>query len=442
MSSARKYRNDPTTIMFICRALKIICDKDRSGPDLILTEGLLMLKLTFREHAMQIRTIHAALNVILTMLDNAGPRMHAALEAEGMEALLRQVQRDWTHEGLGGPARGKIKCEGLAQSVDEWDIEVLCLKTIGPLQTVRQDRRHAVAAMYCSPERAASPPAVPSPLHGEPVGSPMATVARLTRELAASSSTPAVISTPAGHDDNEGRAGSPHTSPRIKLATAAMTPAVDSVARKKYEEQRERLRHLHISPYVDVKIAPLPKPRINPRAPHKVKNRMEDRNTQMQAMPWVQVDTREYLHCFDEDQLYWGAYNGDLEVVRAALARSANPNYMPPKAVGNLSPICWAVSRHQYHLVELLSDAAADVNFTSGQWGLTPLHIAASTGNPQMAKLLIERCATPSSTNSSGHDALVRADLLGHFLLAAQLQAALPQQDAAIEDYPEDGSNP
>ena len=99
MSSARKYRNDPTTIMFICRALKIICDKDRSGPDLILTEGLLMLKLTFREHAMQIRTIHAALNVILTMLDNAGPRMHAALEAEGMEALLRQVQRDWTHEG-------------------------------------------------------------------------------------------------------------------------------------------------------------------------------------------------------------------------------------------------------------------------------------------------------------------------------------------------------
>ena len=87
-------------------ALAIAARNSDEGPMRVLREAMMTVKLALREHAVRAQTVIAALRVVAAVLEAGGEEEAHEMEGQGMEALLRQVQRDWDD----GPGALTINC--------------------------------------------------------------------------------------------------------------------------------------------------------------------------------------------------------------------------------------------------------------------------------------------------------------------------------------------
>lgn len=103
------------------------------------------------------------------------------------------------------------------------------------------------------------------------------------------------------------------------------------------------------------------------------------------------------------------AKSGDLEAVRASLARGASTRDAEPDGTTALH---WAVQRDEPALVRLLVDAGADVK-ASNRYGVTPLAVACSSGNARIVETLLEAGADPNGASAEGETPLMTAARTG-----------------------------
>jgi ankyrin repeat protein len=96
--------------------------------------------------------------------------------------------------------------------------------------------------------------------------------------------------------------------------------------------------------------------------------------------------------------LLWAAHTGDLELVRALIAKGADPTL--PNDYG-ATPLSAAAVEGDRALIEALLDAGADVESPNAE-GQTVLMVVARTGRVDTAKLLIERGARVNATEAFG----------------------------------------
>lgn len=109
--------------------------------------------------------------------------------------------------------------------------------------------------------------------------------------------------------------------------------------------------------------------------------------------------------------------------VRALLEAGANPNVVSNKEIG-LLPLHVAASRGCTEFARLLLEAGADVN-TPDPAGNTPLHLAGDLG---LARTLIERGADITIENDDGLTAERYLDAKGHYDTAQFLRDLLRAQ--------------
>lgn len=113
------------------------------------------------------------------------------------------------------------------------------------------------------------------------------------------------------------------------------------------------------------------------------------------------------------------AMNGDVAAVRALLGRQADIN--APQGDGSTA-LHWAVYNGNTELVQLLLAGGADVTATTRLGGLTPLIMAARSGDADVVKLLLDAKADAAAVNANGTTPLMFAAASGQ---AAAVQLLL-----------------
>lgn len=103
------------------------------------------------------------------------------------------------------------------------------------------------------------------------------------------------------------------------------------------------------------------------------------------------------------------AKSGDLEAVRAALARGVSTRDAEPDGTTALH---YAAQRDEPALVRLLVDAGADVK-AANRYGVTPLAVACSSGTPRIVETLLEAGADPNGASAEGETPLMTAARTG-----------------------------
>jgi len=112
--------------------------------------------------------------------------------------------------------------------------------------------------------------------------------------------------------------------------------------------------------------------------------------------------------------------NSDKEKLQALLKEySLMPDYegqdvkdINTANTSGIYPIHFAASRGDVDEVKILLDFGADAN-TRGEYGLTPLHYAVMQGFVEIVEYLLVRGADPSLKNDDGDTALELAGMLG-----------------------------
>lgn len=102
--------------------------------------------------------------------------------------------------------------------------------------------------------------------------------------------------------------------------------------------------------------------------------------------------------------------NSSANTLRALLEAGANPTLVSNKETG-LSPLHVAASRGCTEFARLLLEAGADVNALDSA-GNTPLHLAV---DPGLARTLVERGADPTTENDDGLTAERYLEAKGHY---------------------------
>jgi ankyrin repeat protein len=104
-------------------------------------------------------------------------------------------------------------------------------------------------------------------------------------------------------------------------------------------------------------------------------------------------------------QLATGAINGDLQMMKSALASGADVN---GEWMLN-SPLAWAVEHNHVGAVTLLLEKGANVNAHFGLPNRTALQQAAEAGHVEIVSTLIDAGAEVNARNKFGRTALYHA---------------------------------
>ncbi|KAL3773499.1 hypothetical protein ACHAWO_012760 [Cyclotella atomus] len=139
-------------------------------------------------------------------------------------------------------------------------------------------------------------------------------------------------------------------------------------------------------------------------------------------------------------ELFQAAQNGDIEMLKVALAKGGNPNYFSVGKDGTLhaasrnasgdAALCArelvqsgarvsaalisnrntalheAASFGVKEVVEVLVETSPESTELANSYGNTPLHAASAAGKPEIVKLLLENEADPNKINHRGSTAL------------------------------------
>ncbi len=105
-----------------------------------------------------------------------------------------------------------------------------------------------------------------------------------------------------------------------------------------------------------------------------------------------------------DDELIEAARDGDVQAVRALLARGVDPN----AATGDgMTALHWAAERNQPRVARVLLEAGATVDSGTRIGAYTPLHLASRRGNSEMVRALLDAGAdVHAKTANSGVTAL------------------------------------
>lgn len=109
---------------------------------------------------------------------------------------------------------------------------------------------------------------------------------------------------------------------------------------------------------------------------------------------------------FSEDSFFRCIHEGEVRAVEFFIDGGLSPNQRDMKGVSALSI---AVRRNHTVIVDALLKRGADVNMISEDRGHTPLMDAASNGNVEMTRLLLEAGADVDHTSKNGQTALILA---------------------------------
>jgi ankyrin repeat protein len=139
---------------------------------------------------------------------------------------------------------------------------------------------------------------------------------------------------------------------------------------------------------------------------------------------WIDPRSPAALKC-----LYAAVTGGDEAAVRQLIQRGVGLNVVVP-GEGHTA-LHQAVALKNLKLTRLLLDGKARPD-VQGRWGVArvrefPLHRAVSNGDPQMAKLLLERGANPNAPDDGGLTPLHRAAAAGDVQCASALLQAKAQ---------------
>jgi ankyrin repeat protein len=99
----------------------------------------------------------------------------------------------------------------------------------------------------------------------------------------------------------------------------------------------------------------------------------------------------------------------DSEMIRQLLARGVDVNAPQPDGMRALH---WAVYLDDFETTEAIVLADAEVD-SANRYGVTPLSVACTNGNPKIVKLLLERGANPNATLLGGETVLMTAARTG-----------------------------
>jgi ankyrin repeat protein len=118
-------------------------------------------------------------------------------------------------------------------------------------------------------------------------------------------------------------------------------------------------------------------------------------------------------------ELLFVAKTGDYAGAQQALRRGASPN---ARGFYHMSPLLWAVSRHDLRMATLLLDQGADPNQPKKD-GVTPVFLATvfpprEATDLTLATLLVERGADVSRPGKEGQTALEWVAFYGHVPIA------------------------
>lgn len=150
-----------------------------------------------------------------------------------------------------------------------------------------------------------------------------------------------------------------------------------------------------------------------------------------------------HVDTYNTPLLVWAARESQLAILNAALQRGADPNktnYFSPGQIppivaaaqqghadiiksllkagakvdkgdeGQLTALNWACANEHWDVAELLLQNGANPNsYKSRNMYTTPLMVVAEKGNAKILKLLIEKGADITKTDSYGRTALIRA---------------------------------
>ncbi len=111
-----------------------------------------------------------------------------------------------------------------------------------------------------------------------------------------------------------------------------------------------------------------------------------------------------------ETSLADAAMNGDLNAVRTLLSRKLDVN--APHGDGTTA-LHWAVYNGHADMVQMLLAGGADVKARTRLGGITPLMMAAKSGDVGVIKLLLEAKSDVATTNSNGTTPLMLASASG-----------------------------
>lgn len=120
----------------------------------------------------------------------------------------------------------------------------------------------------------------------------------------------------------------------------------------------------------------------------------------------------------DESPLMMAAIKGNVEAVKALIARNADVNKT------GWTPLHYAATGGHLKMIELLLEHYAFIDAQAPN-GNTPLMMAAYFGTPEAVKLLIEQGADVKMTNQSGKTALDFAQMAKHRNSAELITEAL-----------------
>lgn len=109
--------------------------------------------------------------------------------------------------------------------------------------------------------------------------------------------------------------------------------------------------------------------------------------------------------------LIWAATNGHTAVVEALHKAGADVNAQDSD---NQTALMYATKKAHTDTVEFLLENGADVGLKSTKQGFTALILAATVGDVELVKLLLDHGADKSATDRSGNTAVDRARQFGN----------------------------
>ena len=131
------------------------------------------------------------------------------------------------------------------------------------------------------------------------------------------------------------------------------------------------------------------------------------------------------------------ANNGMPEIIKALIAKGADPNF-PPERKNDKGPLFYplmmAANRGHIKAIEALLDAGADIEATDEGYA-TALIGAAHNRQVEAVKMLLSRGADPNHRQKRGGDALTEAEYSGNSELYAILTKAKERPGKAREDF-------